>query len=631
VSLRNNLRIIMVLAFATPALGRPADTLADQERSPALRPGAAGSTFFVNRNHAQADDGNPGSEALPWRTIQHAADVANPGDTIIVRAGTYDERVELNRAGAAENKITFIASPRRTVLMKGFIARKGYVRLEGFRITGSETGGWEKLGIMIYGDGVEVVDNELFDIPHVAIGTFWEKPYPQHGYVARNRIYRSQLGIVVNGDHWIIEDNEVERLIFYGSGDADYSRFFGEDIVIRRNYFHGTSLAEIGAAHVDCYQTFDNNGEYARNVLIEGNVCLNFHQGLMANANFYHNSSNIRLQNNVFAHGWAWGIAVHDIPFVTVANNTFVDIQYHGVGFRDASHDNLVVNNIFFRTGTSYWASDGATLSGDHNLIFESRDPPTIGSHDILGKDPQFAGLANDDFRLLSASPAIDAGTPVSGVDLDLLGVARPQGIGFDIGAYEATGSDATFVDVPVDHPYHDDIEILYRSGFTSGCAVNPLRFCPDDPMTRAESAVFLERGQHGANYAPPDPTAPHFVDTPVEAWYTKWIEGLWVDGYTVGCALNPPRFCPEQTHNRVEGAVFALRMKNGPSYEPPAAQGMFADLPAIEWGARWAEAAVQAGLLTACAEQPLRYCPADPVTRGLAAHIVVQAKGLRP
>ena len=52
-----------------------------------------GTEYFVAQNHPGASDSNPGNEDAPWLTIQHAADVAQPGDRILVKAGHYDERV----------------------------------------------------------------------------------------------------------------------------------------------------------------------------------------------------------------------------------------------------------------------------------------------------------------------------------------------------------------------------------------------------------------------------------------------------------------------------------------------------------------------------------------------------------
>ncbi|MDW7968183.1 MAG: S-layer homology domain-containing protein, partial [Thermoanaerobaculum sp.] len=48
----------------------------------------------------------------------------------------------------------------------------------------------------------------------------------------------------------------------------------------------------------------------------------------------------------------------------------------------------------------------------------------------------------------------------------------------------------AVFSDVPDGHPFQGPIERLYQLGITAGCATNPLRFCPDAPVTRAQMAT---------------------------------------------------------------------------------------------------------------------------------------------
>jgi hypothetical protein len=52
----------------------------------------------------------------------------------------------------------------------------------------------------------------------------------------------------------------------------------------------------------------------------------------------------------------------------------------------------------------------------------------------------------------------------------------------------------ATFSDVPAGHAFFPWIEALASSGITSGCGVAPLRYCPDDPITRGQMAVFLSK-----------------------------------------------------------------------------------------------------------------------------------------
>jgi len=48
------------------------------------------------------------------------------------------------------------------------------------------------------------------------------------------------------------------------------------------------------------------------------------------------------------------------------------------------------------------------------------------------------------------------------------------------------------FQDVPVSDPYAKWVEKLVSDGVTGGCAVNPARYCPGDPVTRGQMAVFL-------------------------------------------------------------------------------------------------------------------------------------------
>ena len=53
-----------------------------------------------------------------------------------------------------------------------------------------------------------------------------------------------------------------------------------------------------------------------------------------------------------------------------------------------------------------------------------------------------FENPSGDDYSLASSSPAIDAGETLADVPTDILGVVRPQGAGFDIGAYEREDDD---------------------------------------------------------------------------------------------------------------------------------------------------------------------------------------------
>jgi parallel beta-helix repeat protein len=403
-----------------------------------------GTVYYIDRNDPQANDANPGTAVQPWLTIQHAADTVHAGDTIIVKEGIYKERIRFasGHSGSENNPVVFKAEPRRSVTMWGFYTRNcDYLRIEGFSIIGdtSLTDWTDVGGVFIYSDFVDVVDNYFFEIT-IGIRSYWHEPYPEGGYVANNRIYRCQSGICINGIDWIIENNEVERLIWGGSGDADYSRLFGENIVFRGNHFHGSREDEIGDAHVDCWQTFTNNGEYLRNALLEANICEQCHQGLMASNVDTTDCHDIIFRNNIFNDCWAWGLCVYDISNFTVENNTFVNIKYHAAGFNGNSTGNIVRNNIFYNANSGYWAQDGGEVSGDYNLLFNT-DDGTPAPHNIIGLDPLFVNPDSNDFRLQEGSPAIDSGMTLTGFNTDIIGTIRPKGDGWDIGAYEYNGN----------------------------------------------------------------------------------------------------------------------------------------------------------------------------------------------
>jgi len=108
--------------------------------------------------------------------------------------------------------------------------------------------------------------------------------------------------------------------------------------------------------------------------------------------------------------------------------------------------------------------------------------------------------------------------------------------------------------------------EQLYNDGVTSGCATSPLRFCPGDPVTRAQMAVFLLRAEHGSSYTPPPATG---IFSDVAADFTRpFIEQLYNEAVTSGCATSPLRYCPTDAVSRGQMAVFLLRTFSLPPQE---------------------------------------------------------------
>ena len=197
-------------------------------------------------------------------------------------------------------------------------------------------------------------------------------------------------------------------------------------------------------------------------------------------------------------------------------------------------------------------------------------------------------------------------------------------------GIVMANLSVTTFVDVLGTHPFFKFIEALVASNITGGCATNPRLYCPDAPVTRDQMAVFLLRGVHGAAYQPPAATGTMFIDVPLSHPFAKWIEQLAREGITAGCSLNPPLYCPEDGVTRGQMAVFLLRAKHGPGYQPPAATGtMFIDVPLSHPFAKWIEQLAREGITSGCSVSPPLYCPETVVTRGQMSVFLVRTFNL--
>jgi hypothetical protein len=59
--------------------------------------------------------------------------------------------------------------------------------------------------------------------------------------------------------------------------------------------------------------------------------------------------------------------------------------------------------------------------------------------------------------------------------------------------------------------------------------------FCPDASVTRAQMAVFLVLVASGSTYNPPTATG-MFTDVPVSSPFAKWVEEIARRGITAGC-----------------------------------------------------------------------------------------------
>jgi hypothetical protein len=77
-------------------------------------------TYYVDNVSPKADDKGPGSASRPFRTINKAAQVLQPGERVVIAAGTYRECVRPLRGGTGPAQmISYEAAPGAKVFVKG--------------------------------------------------------------------------------------------------------------------------------------------------------------------------------------------------------------------------------------------------------------------------------------------------------------------------------------------------------------------------------------------------------------------------------------------------------------------------------------------------------------------------------
>jgi len=120
--------------------------------------------------------------------------------------------------------------------------------------------------------------------------------------------------------------------------------------------------------------------------------------------------------------------------------------------------------------------------------------------------------------------------------------------------------------------------------------------------------------------------TQASFADVPASHWVYSQIESVFSAGITSGCANDPRRYCPDNTVDRGQMAVFLLKGIHGGSYTPPPATGtMFLDVPITHLFAAWIEQFANEGITAGCGGG--NYCPSNSVTRAQMAVFLLRAK----
>lgn len=371
--------------------------------SPSASPTPVGGrTYYVAPG---GSDGNNGSSINnAWLTVQHAASTMHSGDTAIVAQGTYNERVSITTNG-----ITIEADPNASatpVVAQGFDIAANNVTVNGFEISFQNNDRMDGIGIYVHDSSNATIENNyIHDLCHEGI---YMMPTDSQIQVLHNTIAHAQMaGIMIDGDSDLIEGNEVSGTYQHPSvlggifavctndggsdADADYTRFFGSNHIMRSNYLHdiewdaGDLSKPNPNPHTDCFQTWGSSGENTTNILIERNLCRGVSDTNGAGEIIEIGAPSgpvgtLTLQNNIFANIYQ-GLNLESTytGTINVYNNTFDTIAEEAIIENQSVGDN-VENNIFYNVGSGGDGFIGYTtpVHFASNVFFtRSGAPPT--------------------------------------------------------------------------------------------------------------------------------------------------------------------------------------------------------------------------------------------------------------
>jgi hypothetical protein len=442
------------------------------------------------------DDSNPGTETQPWKTLAKACNTAQATDTVLVRAGIYNESLRPVNSGTSGSMITFKAYPGDNVVIDGQGAQipgvdfsygggRQYIRVEAFEIRNWQPGAGSG-GILFSGSGVEGIEMVNCDIHDNGIEgiALWAA---KDSLIEGNHIHNNggngiagglgapATNITIRGNRihdnyddgmkFVLEQSTIENNILGPGGYNTPAHSDGISIehmtnsTIRNNIIHDyTQLIYVSmyesvgvVENLDIYGNIFYNNEYHLNSVPSGGTspAIFFMPGIASSGPHY--VKNISIHSNTFL--WL------GLPAIWIGEK---GIPVTNINIR---------NNIFFDSDI-YILTDPAEISSDYNLFFDSPDPGTAtpwineGSHSIIGQDPLLADyerFVSWDVHLKSTSPAIDAGDPALASVcnlptpfLDIDNNNRPQDgdgnsiVVFDMGAYEyVSGSPDTTPPLP--------------------------------------------------------------------------------------------------------------------------------------------------------------------------------------
>ncbi|QMW24450.1 choice-of-anchor Q domain-containing protein [Sandaracinobacteroides saxicola] len=425
-------------------------------------------TWYVDA--ATGNDGNDGaSETRAFATIAAAHAVTRPGDTVLIKNGTYTERgnegvVHITRSGAPGAMITYKAFPgHRPVLTaktawNHVLITASYIRVEGLEIAGNaanvdiadsnrvyerflkpETRTWGPETSFVNTNGIGIRPPNQND-------PLFDRITPRFIEIVDNHIHHVPGGGIATdqADHILIANNRVHdtayRSIFANSGISIFHpQDTGADTGTYKNIVIG-NIAWRNRVEVKWFQfqrLSDGNGiivDDTMNRQIKGSP---------------YNGRTLVANNIVFENGGA-GIQAFSSTNVDIFHNTAwhntttPELDWGQILARTSINIRILNNIIVAADGERVNEDDrNQAVTYDHNIYFGGRKPDAMGPNDCI-IDPMLVAPGRKDFALQPGSPAIDSGYPLKSVTTDILGRTRPLGAGPDIGAFETKPRQAT-------------------------------------------------------------------------------------------------------------------------------------------------------------------------------------------
>ena len=423
-----------------------------------------------------------------YATIQAGLNAAQPGDTVEVRAGTYNERVTFPRSGTAGKYITLRGDPGAIVDGTGlfdkltgicglvYIENRSFVKVVGLTVENAvrSSGMIFQAGIWVRGAGsfIEIRDNTVSNIVNatsgsgchgIAVyGTNATTPL-SHVTVDGNEVTRCKTGwsesMVLNGnvEHFVVSHNKVHDNDNIG---IDFIGFEGEcptpaldqarngvctDNVVYNITSYGNPAYGKDRSADGLYVDGGKNIVIERNRVDHCDIAIELaseHQGKSTSGITVRNNFVSRsFQGNLEMGGYAAdkGKAVDCV----LVNNTTCQGKGGEIVVQNNCHRITIKNNILVRTDASVgyivqWGTNNTDMTVDNNLYFggSTRSPGAWPDSAALFADPQLVNPPLD-LHIAATSPAIDRGVSVNAGALDIDGQPRVQGPAIDLGADE--------------------------------------------------------------------------------------------------------------------------------------------------------------------------------------------------